>query len=496
MSRPIEALGGPILEWEVKRAARRKLWWVLLFAYWAWLLLQGATLFRLVFSASPPVPPEQSSYLLTQRLMNAQRIAFLDGYLNSLLEIQLMIVLGLVPALTAGALGVEKERGTLFALFETQLASRQILLGKLLGRLALIVPLMLITLPALAFLAALTDRGLPVLLMALTQEVVLATALGAVCLLFAIWIRRAADAIIACYLFLVLVYVMHLTFTASQPATFWFDPVENLLNVLHGESWYAFLIHLAIWGFLGWMCLRLGWGRLRQVCVAQIDKKPPRRLWAFRPPVGNNPIRWRECYVIGLAPIPVLRIVPRWLALVVIFLLSAAVAGFTANDIAPGFVAAVLNIDPVAASQGMAQRQREIQDSVQRMGLVFVLLADLLVAVRCATSVAEERRRNTWDDLLLTARSFREITTGKMWGILQATLPYILAYALPVFFLAWLAGARALLTAALWIVLPCAIVFLAALAGIDMLKVPREMDETREGGAFWFERPESRGWGP
>jgi ABC-type transport system involved in multi-copper enzyme maturation permease subunit len=488
MSRPIEALGGPVLGWDVKRATRRKLWWFLLFAYWAWLVIQAGTLFRVVLAASQPVPREQSSYLLIHRLMNAQRIAFLDGYLVTLLEVQLVVVLALVPALTAGSLGVEKERGTLFALFETQLTSRQIVLGKLFGRLALIVPMMLIALPALVFIAAMTDRGLTVLVLALTQEVILAAALGTVCLLFAIWIRRAADAIIACYLFLALVYLTHLGFTTSQPAMFWLDPIENLLNLLHGESLYVFLMHLAIWAFLGWMCLRLGWGRLRQVCVAQIDKKPPRRLWAFRPPVGNNPIRWRECYLIGLAPIPILRIVPRWLALLTIFLLSAAVAAYTANDIAPGFVAAVLNIDPIAASQGMALRHREIQDSVQRMGLIFVLLADLLVGVRCAMSVAEEKRRNTWDDLLLTAQSFREITTGKMWGILQATFPYVVAIALPVFFLAWLGGPRAVFTAAMWIILPSAIVYIAALLGIDMLRVPPDMDETRLDGAFWFEK--------
>jgi hypothetical protein len=39
----------------------------------------------------------------------------------------------------------------------------------------------------------------------------------------------------------------------------------------------------------------------------------------------------------------------------------------------------------------------------------------------------------------------------------------------------------------MWIILPCAIVFVAALMGIDMLRVPPDMDETRQGGAFWFE---------
>jgi hypothetical protein len=52
----------------------------------------------------------------------------------------------------------------------------------------------------------------------------------------------------------------------------------------------------------------------------------------------------------------------------------------------------------------------------------------------------------------------------------------------------WSAGpASALLTAGMWIILPCAIVFCAALMGIDMVRVPPEMDETREEGAFWFE---------
>src|SRR5439155_4729499 len=118
--------------------------------------------------------------------MHTQLMEFLDGYLALLLQFQLMLVLAIVPALTASSLGQEKERGTLFALFGTQLTSRQILLGKLLGRLILIVPLILTTLPALVFMATLTGRGLTPLILALTQEAIFAIAVGAVCLLFAI----------------------------------------------------------------------------------------------------------------------------------------------------------------------------------------------------------------------------------------------------------------------------------------------------------------------
>src|SRR5207253_2972715 len=118
-------------------------------------------------------------------------------------------------------------------------------------------------------------------------------------------------------------------------------------DLLNEGPWVIFATNLAAWVILGAICLRLGWARLRKVCVEQRDKRPSRRLWAFRPAVGENPIRWRECYVIGLAPMPILRIVPRWLALLVVFTFSSMIAGMIANAHAPGFVSALLNIDLV-----------------------------------------------------------------------------------------------------------------------------------------------------
>lgn len=487
MSWLTEALGGPVLAWEMKRATRRDLWRCLPIGYCAWLVIQALALFYTVRPAWTVLPNERHSRVALYRALHAQQIEFLDIYLVLLLHFQLGLIIALVPALTASSLGQEKERGTLFALFGTQLSSRQILLGKLLGRLILIVPLVLVTLPMLVFAATLTGRGLTPIILALAQEVILAFALGAASLLFAIWIRRTADAIVASYLFLGLAYVIIRGFTVSRPEAAWFDPVENLRILLKEGAGWAFVAHLAAWASLGAICLGLGWGRLRKVCVEQHDKKPSRRLWAFRPAVGDNPIRWRECYVIGLAPMPILRIVPRWLALLAVATFSTAVAVMIANDLAPGFIAAILRIDLVEAFHLLRRNGSEIQTSVPLMGLVFILLANLLVGVRCGTSVAEEKRQNTWDDLLLTAQSFREITTGKMWGILQATVPYIIAYAVPVFFLASMGGPGALLTAGMWIILPCAIVFVAALMGIDMLRVPPEMDETRPGVVFWLE---------
>jgi ABC-type transport system involved in multi-copper enzyme maturation permease subunit len=467
------------------------LWRTFQIGYCAWLFIQALALLG---SVPVTAPPSNGPYnrLDLHSAVYALQIEFLDYYLALLLRYQLVLVLAIVPAITAGSLGQEKERGTLFALFGTALTSRQILVGKLLGRLLVVVPLALTPLPALVFVAALTDRGLAPLILALIQEGILAFAVGAACLLFGIWIRRATDAIFASYLMLGVAYLIIGWFNALLPVTLSFNPVDNLSQLLSGESQLAFALHLVVWALLGVFCLRLGWGRLQKVCVEQRDKRPSRRLWAFRPAVGNNPIRWRECYVIGLAPMPMLRIVPRWLCLLAVGAFSAAVAGMLAEGFAPGLVTGIFKLDLVGTRQQLRAREDDINGCVPLMGLIFVLSANLLVGVRCGTSVAEEKRRHTWDDLLLTAQSFREITSGKMWGVLQATVPYIIAYALPVFLLASLGGRNALFAAAMWIGLPCATVFVAALMGIPMLRVPPHMDETRRDGAFWFENDRVR----
>jgi ABC-type transport system involved in multi-copper enzyme maturation permease subunit len=504
MSWQTEALGGPVLAWDARRVTRRRLWLFLRLCYCAWLVIQAFALTRILIAATWDLPEEPRARLAIFASRQVQQANFCDNYYVLLLQFQLVLICALTPALLAGSLGQEKERGTLFALFGTQLTSSQILLGKLLGRLLLILPLIVGTLPALVFLATMAGRSLLILFLALLQEVVLAFALGAVCLLFGIWVRRATDAVVACYLFLCLAYLIVRAYTLFVLEAFWFDPLRNLGMLLSDGSVLALSAHLAVWLVLGIFCVRLGSGYLRKVCVDQRDKSPSRRLWAFRPAVGDDPIRWRECHVIGLAPMPILRIVPRWLALLMVFTFSAAVAGIIANSLAPGFLWALVRIELDRAFTSLWEKKSQIKEFVPLMGLVFVLLVNLLIGVRCGTSVAEEKRRNTWDDLLLTAHSFRDITTGKMWGVLSATVPYIIAYAVPVFMLALVGGPGAFFTALMWIGIPCALVFGSAHLGIDMLRVPPDMNETREGGAFWFENEDSKrrryqqveGWGP
>src|SRR5579864_7391354 len=316
MYRLIEALGGPILEWELKRAGRGYLRKFFVFGYAAWLLLLALLVF---YAARPPVggPPDPDEYYFDHlRAHHDQVMFFLDTYLAQILQYQLMLVIAITPALTASCLGQEKERGTFFFLFGTELTPRQIVLGKLLGRLVLLVPVIFTAVPLLVFMVSFTGQEFALIFLALIQQMIVAFTLGAVCLLIGIWVRRTADAVIVAYLVLALGCAAIRWLTPSLRHSFWLDPVASLEKMLNGGSWVPFVVHLDVWALAGAGCLRLAWGQVREVCLRQPDQRPPRRVWAFRPPVGNDAIRWRECFIIGLAPIPILRMVPRWLGLV------------------------------------------------------------------------------------------------------------------------------------------------------------------------------------
>src|SRR5437660_6214209 len=92
MSWQSQALGGPVLAWEMKRATRRKLWRGLQIGYCAWLVVQAVAMFLAVLSASWDLPNEPRSRLELYRTMYAQQIEFLDNYLDLLLQIQLVLV--------------------------------------------------------------------------------------------------------------------------------------------------------------------------------------------------------------------------------------------------------------------------------------------------------------------------------------------------------------------------------------------------------------------
>src|SRR5438067_11378775 len=75
---------------------------------------------------------------------------FAGGYGMVLLSLQAAAVLVLTPAYLAGAFTEEKERKTLDVLFATELRDRELVLGKLFGRLLHLATVLLAALPIFA----------------------------------------------------------------------------------------------------------------------------------------------------------------------------------------------------------------------------------------------------------------------------------------------------------------------------------------------------------
>ena len=126
---------GPVFAFESLIAARR--WQVYaLRSVYVGLLLAGLTLTW--------GPSEQTIHSL------AEAASIGRVFLQTVLVVQLAVVLLAAPAATASSVCVDKARGTLHHTFVTDLTSREIVLGKLGARLAPVLSLLAIGLPVLA----------------------------------------------------------------------------------------------------------------------------------------------------------------------------------------------------------------------------------------------------------------------------------------------------------------------------------------------------------
>src|SRR5262249_21700556 len=61
------------------------------------------------------------------------------------------------------------------------------------------------------------------------------------------------------------------------------------------------------------------------------------------------------------------------------------------------------------------------------------------------------REHGTWEALLLTPLSERQLVRGKLWGVMAASYWYLLAYAVPAMMLSVLGGVKALFWTVLWL---------------------------------------------
>jgi ABC-type transport system involved in multi-copper enzyme maturation permease subunit len=347
-------------------------------------------------------------------------------FVETLVFIELVMVMLTAPAAAAGAICLDKARGTLLHVLVTDLSDAEIVLGKLAARLVPVLGLVACSLPVLA-LGLLLGGIDPAALTGSFLVIVGVTVLGcALSLTFSVWGKKTHEVLLATYVvWAIWVVAIPGTFVVNFRAPFpgWLlktNPVGLTVGA-HDPSNPSSpglgdqLLFLAAALLISAALVALAVARLRQAVIhqwgrpAQSVSARVRRGYGrgYGPTLDGNPVLWREWHR---------RRPSRW-ARIIWGLYIALAVGFSAVAIhiaSPGSV--------TTDSAGV------ISGFVASIGL-------LLLSVSAATSLAEERAMGSLDVLLATPLPTSAIVWGKWWGTyrtvpLLAILPGMVAVGL------------------------------------------------------------------
>ena len=357
------------------------------------------------------------------------------------------------PAVLAGSLAGEKERGSIALLLSTQASAADIVLSRWVGRLA---PLGLVgasAAPLLLWLALLAGLNPPVVLMLLALPTAVALGMGGFALGVSAVSRRGRDALLLIYL-LDVVLLLASAFAGSGLVTggtlggsWWgefagsfglgvFNPFAALGPLAFGERTAPAAATALAWLVAGAAGLAVASWRLRPSCLddgsgTNRRARRERRRWGHRvPPVGDRPMLWKELHIERAGS---LGRVGRWVGGLLILWLalgSLVLGGLIARD--------------VYRSGGLVEPWpvTTLANWYGETALVIGFLIQWAVGLRAGVAIASERERGTWDGLLTSPLVGAEIVRGKLWGSLHA-LRWLIAAALLAWTITWAAGGMA-----------------------------------------------------
>jgi ABC-type transport system involved in multi-copper enzyme maturation permease subunit len=350
----------------------------------------------------------------------------------TIVTIELSLVLLVAPAATAGAVCLDKARGTLDHILATDLSNAEIVLGKLGVRLIPVLGLVVCLVP-LSALAGLLGGIDPLALFGSFLTSVACAVLGcSLAMALSVWGRKTHEVLMVTYLLLIVwlsspLLVMILAFTLGAPrsasvALFIRDWVELANPYVLVYLPYTSPGKVGVLTFAGFaaccfcvsglLAVLAAW-RVRAVALHQAGRASiPRRMrfaiafsrpgWLPRlpgPSLDGNPVLWREWQ--RFRPSRFLRVA--WLMYTTMGLIWVVIAlRSTTSMRIQGGVLAVMATFQVA------------------VGL-------LLLSVSAATSLAEERARGSLDILLSTPMSTVSILVGKWWGAFRLA-PHVILW--------------------------------------------------------------------
>jgi hypothetical protein len=335
---------------------------------------------------------------------------------GSLLTVEgILITAGLLlgPPLLAGAFAGDELRASAGLLLACRVSSREIVVGRLAGRLSPFVGALLAAAPVLGYLGATWDMGPSRLAALLLLPAAVAFGGAGMAVGASVLSRRGRDALFAVYLVEVLLLAVP-AFVTGLPTEVrdWLNPLNPygpMTALVDSMDFGPALITSGLWVMLGVIGVALAAWRLRPAYLRESGSRGSRRfLWRRVPPVTNQPVLWKELHVESGQSLH--RFVRLAVALVAF--------GFLGGSIAlAGLMAWGAWVGPIRGWNIWAEGALRAW-----VGWSWPLswLIQWTVGLRAAGTVASERERITWDALLISPLPGKEILEGKVYGSLYA----------------------------------------------------------------------------
>ncbi|WP_435006830.1 ABC transporter permease [Tundrisphaera lichenicola] len=333
----------------------------------------------------------------------------------------------LTPAVLAGSLAGDKERGSIGLLLTTRVNAAEIVLGRLAGRLSQVLMIELAAIPALLLFASLAGLGPLSTFSLIALPAGLALGGGGIALAASAMSRRGRDALLLVYLIEILTILIPMVAAVPYWVTL-INPIPSFMDLSWADEPTPALVTAGVWSALGLLGLALASWRLRPACLAEGGDarsrlKARRKVWV--PPLDDRPMLWKELYIERAGT---LGKVGRWIgALLVIWLgLGSLTLG--------GIAAWNYSTQSDAAWADWAVQQLSAWYGGSALFLSFLI--EWAIGLRAAVAISSERERGTWDALLTSPLEGSEIVRAKLWGSLHA-LRWLIGSAL----LAWTVSA-------------------------------------------------------
>jgi ABC-type transport system involved in multi-copper enzyme maturation permease subunit len=406
---------GPVFAYEWLTTARRWQWYAIR-AVFVGVILAGMILTWTTL--------QQFSNL--GQFVSIQTLArYGESLYETVVSIELTLVLLAAPAATAGAVCLDKARGTLDHMLATDLSNAEIVLGKLGVRLVPVLGLIACTLPVAAISGLLGGIDPTALAGSFLTAIGCAFLGCSLALALSVWGRKTHEVLMMTYVILVLwlaaPLIVALAAFALRQSSMGPPPRRILEWLAYANPYYVafapysdpgkvgmgtFLAFLGACCGVSGMLLALATLRIRTHALAQAGAGATQpRHGRFRrallrprwlphlpgPSLDGNPVLWREWH--RTRPSRFLRVV--W------------------------GLYAILGVLWIVLSLYVLQNNSRELELIGVMNMFQVALGLLLLSVAAATSLAEERARGSLDLLLSTPMATPSILAGKWLGSFQ-----------------------------------------------------------------------------